>query len=308
MVRRYLAPRSPRLHPYQQRSVPRRRTDCYGRRVAVSECPRRANAGPRARQSHVAGTGLTQGDFDELTTFARLPSEWDLACYYPTHARRAAQGPVSEAEQLAAQALREALAQQRAEREAAQLGNGTSMLRLIGSTAQCLTNIPVFITNIASIWTNQGWRVTFDIQGGTNGFFYDIFTTTALVGSNVTNAQWAWLEQGPTCSTYQYTNHPGAGSFYILGTPQDRDCDGLTDAFERLVSKTDPGNPDTDGDGLTDGWEVAHGMNPKANEEAQAGSWRNYLYDAVGQLRVLGGVEAGSADYDEEGNAITTSY
>jgi len=211
--------------------------------------------------SEVAGTGPAQGDFDELTTFARLPSEWDLAWYYPAHARRAAQGPVSEAELLALQAWREALAKQRAERTAAQLGGGTTMLRLVGSTSSCLTNVPVFMTNIAS--PNHGWTVTFDVQGGTNGHLYDIFTTTALVGNNVTNAQWAWLEQGPTCSTYQYTNQPGAGSFYILGTPKDSDGDGLTDAVELLVTKSNPGLSNTDGDDLDDYWEWRLGRNPK---------------------------------------------
>jgi len=37
---------------------------------------------------------------------------------------------------------------------------------------------------------------------------------------------------------------------------QDTDSDGLTDAYENLVSKTDPNNPDTDGDGVSDGDEV----------------------------------------------------
>ncbi len=51
-------------------------------------------------------------------------------------------------------------------------------------------------------------------------------------------------------------------TFFTLGLDSDADGDGLSDAFERLVSKTDPLLADTDGDGLPDGWECRHGLNP----------------------------------------------
>jgi hypothetical protein len=131
------------------------------------------------------------------------------------------------------------------------------MMMLLGGTSQCISNVPVFITNIVAVFdTNVGWTVTFDIQGGTNGLLYDIFITTNLSGNSITNSQWSWLEQGPTCSTYQYTNQPSSGAFYVLGTPQDTDADGLTDAYEALVSKTGLQTADTDGDGLSDGYEL----------------------------------------------------
>ena len=50
--------------------------------------------------------------------------------------------------------------------------------------------------------------------------------------------------------------------FFTLGLDADADGDGLSDAFERLVSATDPLLADTDGDGLPDGWEGRHGFNP----------------------------------------------
>jgi hypothetical protein len=53
--------------------------------------------------------------------------------------------------------------------------------------------------------------------------------------------------------------------WFRLGTLQDSDGDGLTDAFEGLVSHTAVGgwsNPDTDADGLPDGWEVEQGLQP----------------------------------------------
>jgi len=94
-----------------------------------------------------------------------------------------------------------------------------------------------------------------------NGIF-DLLATTNLNsnvdGLNLTN--WLWL----TRTTAGQTNivltilWPSA-SFFILGTMLDSDGDGFTDAYERLVSHSDPGvpyNPDTDGDGLSNWYEL----------------------------------------------------
>jgi len=50
--------------------------------------------------------------------------------------------------------------------------------------------------------------------------------------------------------------------FFRAGTRDDTDGDGLTDAFELLVSKSDPAITDTDFDGLSDGREIDIGTNP----------------------------------------------
>ena len=50
--------------------------------------------------------------------------------------------------------------------------------------------------------------------------------------------------------------------FLVLGTGLDSDGDGLTDAYELLVSKTDPHNWDTDGDGISDADEVLFHTDP----------------------------------------------
>lgn len=50
--------------------------------------------------------------------------------------------------------------------------------------------------------------------------------------------------------------------FFNLGTHADTDGDGLTDAFERFVSLTNPDADDSDGDLLLDGAENAIGTNP----------------------------------------------
>lgn len=61
--------------------------------------------------------------------------------------------------------------------------------------------------------------------------------------------------------------------FFMLGLNVDTDQDGLSDSFERIVSKTDPNLADTDGDGMPDGWEYNNGLNPLSNptdDEASA--------------------------------------
>ena len=51
--------------------------------------------------------------------------------------------------------------------------------------------------------------------------------------------------------------------FYAAGNMDiDRDGDGLPDAREKYVYKTDPTERDTDGDGMPDGWEIQYGLNP----------------------------------------------
>ncbi|MCU0783246.1 MAG: thrombospondin type 3 repeat-containing protein [Verrucomicrobia bacterium] len=248
--------------------------------------------------SRLTGADSIGGELEELFTFSR-PLE--VAFHYAALKDQAALGPVSPEEE---QALAEARAKWQAGHESG--GGNPLMLRLVGGTSECITNVPVYITNIVSSFdTNSGCTVMFDIQGsydGTTTTLYDVFMTTNLVGDGATGSQWVWLEQGPSCSTYQYTNQSDAMSYYILGTPLDSDGDGLTDAYEKLVSKTNPSLWDTDGDGLSDGWEVAHGMNPNVNESAQTSGRINYQYDAAGWLRVVSGIWGEGITLDAEGN------
>ena len=249
--------------------------------------------------SDVFAADPAEGQFEELTTFDYWPKAADQRFYYHGTADNVALGPISAEEEAA---LAKRRAEFKTQKEAEGEGGGGTMLRMVGGTSECVTNVPLQITNTVCVFvdTNQGWTVTFDVQG-TNAPA-DIFTTTNLIGNNITNAQWMWLEQGPTCSTYQYTNQPDAGAFFILGTPLDSDGDGLTDAYEHLVSKTNPGLWDTDGDGLSDGWEVSHGMNPLVDESTQTSGRVNYEYDAAGWLRVLSGAWSEDISLDAEGN------
>jgi len=141
---------------------------------------------------------------------------------------------------------------------------GLGNLQTIGSvTAISSTN--VWITNVTASVTGTGTNnmtLQFTIQGGFDGYLYDTFVNSVLDFSDATNKAWAWMGQGPHGTTYKISNLPNTTCFLILGTPQDSDFDGLTDAYERLVSKTDPHNADTSGDGISDSDKILNGLNP----------------------------------------------
>src|SRR5207247_39077 len=125
-----------------------------------------------------------------------------------------------------------------------------------------------------------------------------------LLGTNATDSQWTWLESGPTCSTYFYTNQPGAAAFYVVGTPQDTDHDGLTDAFEWLVSKGNPNSQDSDYDGMRDDWEWLWGTDPWHDDAQMSGQRTAYSYDSAGRLKQVTGKRAETISVDGEGNIL----
>ncbi len=155
---------------------------------------------------------------------------------------------------------------------------GTGYVHQVSFSAGCLTNINVWMTNVTAALTNNGTMdLTFTIAGGAPDVAYDVFATGGLVGNSITNAQWVWLGQGYACGTYVITNLPGTTAMFILGTPQDSDGDGLTDAFETLVSKTDPNNQSSFGDGTSDWWHFyyfgTNVMDPDADPDGDG--WTN---------------------------------
>ncbi len=68
-----------------------------------------------------------------------------------------------------------------------------------------------------------------------------------------------------------------------------------------------PNNPDSDGDGISDGAEVALGLNPLVNDNAQTGTRSNYAYGLVDWLEGISGIRTGSVSLDAEGNVLSVS-
>ncbi|MGN6553765.1 MAG: LamG-like jellyroll fold domain-containing protein [Verrucomicrobiota bacterium] len=140
---------------------------------------------------------------------------------------------------------------------------GSGFLQWLGDADGCVTSSDVWATNVAGVWlTNQTVSMAFSIQGGLDGASYDVFANAILGPSTSTNYLWAWMGQGLHCNRYQLNDLPLASAFVILGTPLDSDFDGLTDAYEKLVTRTDPLRPDSGLDGISDLYKLFHGMQP----------------------------------------------
>ena len=92
--------------------------------------------------------------------------------------------------------------------------------------------------------TNGGFRI--EMGGGAPGALYDLFSTTNLSSSATTNSWWQWRGRVANASP-RILPDTAPEMFYILGTTQDTDGGGLTDAYERLVTHTQTNNPADDG-------------------------------------------------------------
>jgi hypothetical protein len=181
---------------------------------------------------------------------------------------------------------------------------GPGYLQSVGSASNCVSANVVWLTNVACALTkSNGLTLTFSILGGADGAPYDVFATTSLGGS----PQWTWMGQGYHCNTYALTNMPPNSYFLILGTPQDTDQDGLTDAYETLITQTDPLNPSTSGDGILDGWKVVWGMNLFTNNTQQPAERSNYGYNLTDWLTGVSGLRNGTINLDPQGNVMSVS-
>jgi hypothetical protein len=146
---------------------------------------------------------------------------------------------------------------------------------------------------------------------------YDLYATTNLAsnvpGLNGTN--WVWLMRcAPGQTNLTVTNFSTTGiCFFRLGGTNDSDNDGLPDAYEKLVSHTDPNNPDTDGDGLADGLELQLGFNPlnaysqDSTQNQKDGAW--YLTAITGQSHTRASIALDTLDtYYDSTYGVTVLY
>jgi hypothetical protein len=146
---------------------------------------------------------------------------------------------------------------------------GAGNLQWVGSASTCVDGADqfhVWITNVTAVAASNGtMNVTFTIEGGLGGYPYDVFAT-AVFQPPLANCYCVWLGQGYHCNTYT-VNIPSSMAFLILGTPQDTDGDGLTDAYEQLVSKTDPTQAQSDVYGVPIAWYLQNGLSPMSGTQ-----------------------------------------
>jgi hypothetical protein len=139
--------------------------------------------------------------------------------------------------------------------------SGPGYLQVVGTnTTTCTNSANVWITNVMAMpGTNGSINMGFMVAGGNSTLPYDVFATTVLP-MPLTNGVWSWLGQAYPCETNVIYGLTNRAVYLILGTPQDSDGDGLTDAFELLITHTNPYSPDSAGDGIADGWKLLAGM------------------------------------------------
>ena len=139
---------------------------------------------------------------------------------------------------------------------------GAGNLQWIGNTSDCIdgTNaMQVWFTNVIVTASSNGTEnVTFTIEGGLPGYAYDVFATAALQ-SPITNSIWVWLGQGYQCTTYT-VNIPSVNALLVLGTPQDSNGDGVTDAYSDLIGHIDPSVAQSDAYGVPYAWYIQNGL------------------------------------------------
>jgi hypothetical protein len=146
---------------------------------------------------------------------------------------------------------------------------GAGFLQELGPSGSCVTSSNVWLTNIlGTVTLDQKINLTFAISGGYENAVYDVFGNAVIGPTTSTNYQWGWMGQGDRCIRYGLNGLPQGSAYLMLGTPLDSDFDGLTDAYERLISKTDPFNLDTDGDGISDAEEILNQIDPLTSNPA----------------------------------------
>ena len=162
--------------------------------------------------SAISGTNSAGADLEEFYSFGKWLTEGDISLYLCFTASGAALGPISDEQQAAWNQPRAGLAQN----SILSPGNVYDP----NNATPCSPGGPFYTTNVAAtLQTNGLTAVSFDIFGGTNGVFMDIFRMGNLNDSPPPIR--TWIGQGMTCSTYYFTNQPAAQAFYELELPSE---------------------------------------------------------------------------------------
>jgi alpha-tubulin suppressor-like RCC1 family protein len=147
------------------------------------------------------GTGSAGADIEEFYSFGGCLGEEDEALYYGVTAQEAAMGPVTWQEVLRQQSQ--------------SIWTPNNVFDPDTDECGCVTDRPVYITNlVVTLESNSTATVQFDVQGGTNGVFYDVYTAPNLVSAFP--VQWTWLCQVESCNSYILSNQPPEQAFYVV--------------------------------------------------------------------------------------------
>ena len=111
----------------------------------------------------------------------------------------------------------------------------------------CTNNSNVWITDVSAAHSNGRVNLTFTLAGGSNGLPYEGYRDVTYV-------------------LPELTDDP---IFLLLGTSLDSDGDGLTDAYELLVSHSNPYVSNSIDPSMQDGWAVLWNLNPFAIYDQQ---------------------------------------
>lgn len=191
-------------------------------------------------------TGKNQADaaYDEVTTLYYPATAADISRVYLFAASLAALGPVTAAELAAEQATRTARLASR-QLMSANLLSSPLGAQPMGLSYSDLTTGSFRLIQTAFYFTNSTSISNISlvtIASDQTNLSYDVFRTRMLV-SPITNGQWVWVGRGQPGTTLTITNEPMDMAFYIGATTNDTDGDGVTDAYEALVTHTSPTSP-----------------------------------------------------------------
>ena len=105
----------------------------------------------------------------------------------------------------------------------------------------------------------SGW-----LQGTEAGLTYEIFTAPQLYGPWKLGCR---LTGSATKTWFENLGEVETSLLLSAAVVSDQDGDGLSDEFERRVSKTSSTNADTDQDAMPDDWEVRYALNPLSSTD-----------------------------------------